>query len=75
MNTITQIKEWRLSHNLPQRTLATAAGVTRNTYASWERRNHTPDNKYIKKINNWIKYYYPEKRQSFLYRFVRWLKK
>ena len=39
LGTIAQIKQWRIQHNISQKALATAAGVSRNTYASWERRN------------------------------------
>lgn len=39
LGTIAQIKQWRIKHNVSQKALATAAGVSRNTYASWERRN------------------------------------
>lgn len=39
LGSIAQIKQWRIQHNISQKALATAAGVSRNTYASWERRN------------------------------------
>ena len=39
LGTIAQIKQWRIKHNVSQRAMANAAGVSRNTYASWERRN------------------------------------
>lgn len=39
LGTIAQIKQWRIKHNISQRAMANAAGVSRNTYASWERRN------------------------------------
>lgn len=54
LGTIAQIKQWRIQHNISQKAFATRAGYSRNTYASWERRNTVLCGTDIIKLNRTI---------------------
>ena len=54
LGTIAQIKQWRIRHNISQKAFATRAGYSRNTYASWERRNTVLCGTDIIKLNRTI---------------------
>lgn len=53
-DTIAQIKEWRIKHGVSQRQLATKAGFSRNTYASWENKRRKASHKVIWRLQNTI---------------------
>ena len=53
-DTIAQIKQWRIKHGVSQRQLATKAGFSRNTYASWENNRRKASHKVIWRLQNTI---------------------
>ena len=53
-DTISQIKQWRIKHGVSQRQLATKAGFSRNTYASWENNHRKASHKVIWRLQNTI---------------------
>ena len=54
VDTIQEIKLWRIRHGISQRALATKAGYSRNTYAAWETKRRAISQTALWKLQNTI---------------------